>query len=144
MACAITWASCALTALLSLTLVAALASDAEGLLDEMKSRNPELMEQGVAESTLESLTWTIGITLLVWALASGILAVLAFNRRRWAAISLVVSAGLVALFCLAGSLVSPPLVVPGVLAAATAVLLLQPASQRWLSRRDTTRRGGMV
>ena len=60
------------------------------------------------------------IVCLVWALVSGVLAVLAFQRMRWAAVALVVSAGVVALFCLVGSLFSPPLVVPGVLAAATA------------------------
>lgn len=143
-ACVITWACCALTALLCLTLVAALVNDAEGLFAEMQRRNPDLGEQGVSDSTLRSVTWTIGLGCLVWALVSCVLAVLAFNRSRWAAIALVVSAGVVALFCLAGSLVSPPLVVPGVLAAAAAVLLLQPASQRWLGRRQAPRPGGMM
>ncbi len=143
-ACVITWTCCALTVLLSLTLVAALVSDAEGLFAEMQRRNPDLGDQAVSNSTLESLTWTIGIVCLVWALASATLAVLAFNRSRWAAIALVVSAGAVALFCLAGSLVSPPLVVPGVLAAVAAVLLLQPSSQRWLAGRQVPRPGGMM
>jgi hypothetical protein len=143
-ACAITWVCCALTALLSLTLITALVTDADGLFAELQRRNPELAEQGVSASTLESLTWTIAIGCLVWALASGVLAVLAFNRMRWAAVSLVASAGVVAVFCIAGSVVSPPLVVPGVLAAAAAVLLLQPSSQRWLARVEARQRGSMM
>ena len=46
---------------------------------------------------------------------------------RWARVALVVSAGAVAIACLAGSLISPVLAAPGVLAAITAVLLLRPA-----------------
>jgi hypothetical protein len=138
-ACAIAWVCCGLTAMLSLMVVAALLADAPGLFAEMQRRNPDLAEQGVSDSTIESLTWTLGVGCLVWALVSGVLAVLAFNRIRWAGIGLVVSAGAVALLCLAGSVVSPPLAVPGVLAAATAVLLLQPASQRWLARREASR-----
>jgi hypothetical protein len=143
-ACGITWACCGLTVLLSLTLVAALVTDAPGLFAEMSRRNPDLADQGVSDATLESITWTIAIGCLTWGLVSGVLAVLAFNRMRWAAIALIVSAGSVALLCLAGSVVSPPLVVPGVLAAATAVLLMQPASQRWLARREARRPTGMV
>lgn len=143
-ACTITWVCCALTALLSLMLVAVLVADAPGLFEEMHRRNPELSDQGVSDSTIESMTWTLGIGCLVWALSSAILAVLAFNRLRWAAIGLVVSAGSVALLCLAGSIVSPPLAVPGVLAAVSAVLLVQPASQRWLAGRSAPRPTGMM
>ena len=46
------------------------------------------------------------------------------------------SAGLVAVMCLGGSLVSPVLAVPGILAAATAVLLLQTRSHRWFTHRE--------
>jgi hypothetical protein len=143
-ACAITWFCCALTAILSVALVAALVTDADGLFVEMQRRNPDLGDQGVSDVTLESVTWTIAIGCLLWASASGVLAVLTFNRMRWAALALVVSAGTVALLCLAGSVVSPPLAVPGVLAAVTAVLLLQPSSQRWLARRGTPGPDGMM
>jgi hypothetical protein len=143
-ACAITWACCGLAALLSLILVAALIADAPGLFAEMQRRNPDLADQGVSDSTIESMTWTLGIGCLVWAVVSGVLAVLAFNRLRWAAIALVVSAGSVALLCLAGSVVSPALAVPGVLAAVAAVLLVQPASQRWLAQGEASRPTGMM
>jgi hypothetical protein len=143
-ACAITWVCCGLAAMLSLILVAALIADAPGLFAEMQRRNPELADQGVSDSTIESMTWTLAIGCLVWAVVSGVLAVLAFNRFRWAGIALVVSAGSVALLCLAGSVVSPPLAVPGVLAAVTAVLLVQPASQKWLARREAPRPTGMM
>ncbi len=135
-ACVITWACCAFAALMSLLLVAVLAADADGLLAEMHRQNPALADQGVSDGTLRSASWMTAIVCLLWSLASGLFAVLAFQRRRWAAIALVVSAGVVGLLCLAGALVSPPLAVPGILAVATAALLLQPSAQRWLKHRD--------
>lgn len=143
-ACVITWVCCAFTALLSILLVAVLAVDADGLFAEMQRQNPDLSDQSVSDATLRSATWTTAIVCLVWALVSGVLAVLAFQRMRWAAVALVVSAGVVALVCLAGSLLSPPLVVPGVLAAVTAGLLLQPSAQRWLARREAQRPTSMM
>jgi hypothetical protein len=138
-ACILTWACCALAALLSVLLVAVLVADADGLFAEMHRQNPEL-DQGVSDATLRSATWATAIVCLVWSVLSSVFAVLAFLRKRWAAIALIVSAGSVGVFCLAGSLVSPPLAVPGLLAAATAGLVLQPSVQRWLSRRDVPRR----
>ena len=135
-ACAITWACCALAALMSLLLVGVLTADPEGLIAEMHRQNPTLVDQGVSDGALRSASWVTAVVCLVWAVASGLLAVLAFQRRRWAAIALVISAAIVGLFCLVGSLLSPPLVVPGLLAAATVALLLQSSAQRWLGRRD--------
>jgi hypothetical protein len=137
-ACILTWACCALAALLSVLLVAVLVADADGLFAEMHRQNPEL-DQGVSDATLRSATWATAIVCLVWSVLSSVFAVLAFLRKRWAAIALIVSAGAVGVFCLAGSLVSPPLALPGLLAAATAGLLLQPSVQRWLVRRDPPR-----
>jgi hypothetical protein len=136
-ACAITWICCALTVFLAVLLVAVLVTDAEGLFAEMHRQNPDLADQGVSDATLRTATWVTAVVCLVWAVASSALALMAFLRKRWAAIGLVVSAAGVALFCLAGSLVSPPLALPGVLAAATVGLLLQPSVQRWLSRRES-------
>jgi ABC-type siderophore export system fused ATPase/permease subunit len=138
-ACAITWTCCAFTALMSLLLVGVLVADADALFAEMYRQNPSLADDGLSDATLKSMTWTIAIVCLLWAVLSSGLAVLAFQRVRWAATSLVVSAGLVALVCLAGSLVSPVLAVPGVLAAVVAVLLLQSGSQRWLARQGEHR-----
>jgi hypothetical protein len=119
---------------MALLLIGVLAADADGLFAEMHRQNPSLANQGVSESTLESATWATGVACLVWAVLSSALAVLAWNRRRWAGFGLAASAALVALVCLAASLVSPVLVVPGVLAAVTGVLLLQPGVQRWWAR----------
>jgi len=135
-ACAITWACCALATLMSLLLIGVLAADAEGLVAEMHRQNPHLVDQGVSDGALRSASWVTAVVCLVWAVGSGLLAVLAFQRRRWAAITLVVSAATVGVLCLVGSLVSPPLVVPGLLAASTVALLLQSSAQRWLGRRD--------
>jgi hypothetical protein len=138
-ACILTWVCCALAALLSVLLVAVLVADADELFAEMHRQNPELAGQGVTDATLRSATWVTAVVCLFWSLASSALAVLAFVRKRWAAIALIVSAGAVAMLCLAGSLVSPPLAIPGLLAAATAGLLLQPSVQRWLIRREPPR-----
>ena len=133
-ACVVTWACCALTALVAVLLVAVLAFDADGLFAEMHRQNPTLADQGISDATLESATWVSGVVCLLWSLVSGALAVGAFRRVRWAVVALIVSAGLVAVLCLGGSLLSPVLVVPGVLAALVGVLLLQPAVHRWLDR----------
>jgi len=135
-ACAITWACCALAALMSLLLVGVLTADPEGLIAEMHRQNPTLVDQGVSDGALRSASWVTAVVCLVWAVVSGLLAVLAFQRRRRAAIGLVISAAVVGLFCLVGSFLSPPLVIPGLLAAATVALLLQSSAQRWLGRRD--------
>ncbi len=135
-ACAITWVCCALAALMSLLLVGVLTADPEGLIAEMHRQNPTLVDQGVSDGALRSASWVTAVVCLVWAVVSGLLAVLTFQRRRWAAIGLVISAAIVGLFCLVGSFLSPPLVIPGLLAAATVALLLQSSAQRWLGRRD--------
>jgi hypothetical protein len=133
-ACVITWVCCAVAATFGLLLVLVMTVDADGLLTELHRQNPQL-GRDVSDATLRATAWVSGIVAVLWSVVSAGLAVLVFRRVRWAAYGLVASAGLVAVMCLAGSLVSPVLVVPGVLAAAAAVLLLQTSAQRWLSRR---------
>ncbi len=134
--CVITWVCCAVTSVFAILVVAVLAADADGLFAELHRQNPQLADQGVSDATLETATWVTAIVCVVWSLVSSGLAVLAFQRVRWAAYGLIVSAGLVALLCLAGSLVSPVLAVPGVLAAAAAVLMLRPGVHAWFARRE--------
>ena len=125
-ACVVTWATCALAALFAILMVAVLAADPEGLAAEMHRQNPSLADEGITDATLRTVAWVVGLGSLAWALVSSVLAVLAFQGVRWARVALVVSAGTVAIACLAGSLISPVLAAPGVLAALTAVLLLRP------------------
>ena len=73
----------------------------------MHRQNPTLVDQGVSDGALRSASWLTAVVCLVWALVSGLLAVLAFQRRRWAAIGLAISAAIVGLFCLVGSLSRP-------------------------------------
>ena len=134
-ACVITWTCCALTSVIGVLLLAVLAVDTDGLFAELHRQNPQL-GQDVSDAMLETVTWATAIVCVVWSMISSGLAVLAFRRVRWAAYGLIVSAGLVGLLCLAGSVASPVLVVPGVLAAAAAVLLLQGRAHRWFATRD--------
>ncbi len=134
-ACVITWACCAAAAMFGLLLLMVLAVDPAGLFTELHRQNPEL-SRDVSDSMLESTAWVSGIVSVLWSVVSAGLAVLVFRRVRWAAYGLIASAGLVAVLCLAASLVSPVLVLPGVLAAAAAVLLLQGRAHRWLSGRE--------
>ena len=134
-ACVITWACCAMASVIGVLLLAVLVVDTDGLFTELHRQNPQLGED-VSDALLETVTWATAIVCVVWSLASSGLAVLAFRRVRWAAYGLVVSAGLVAVLCLAGSVASPVLVVPGVLAAAAAVLLLQGRAHRWFTTRE--------
>ncbi|MEO6509784.1 MAG: hypothetical protein ABIO16_02250 [Nocardioides sp.] len=134
-ACVITWACCALAAMFGLLLVMVMTVDADGLFTELHRQNPQLT-QDVSDGMLEATAWVSGIVAVRWSVVSAGLAVLVFRRVRWAAYGLVASAGLVALMCLVGSVASPVLVLPGVLAAAAAVLLLQGPAHRWLSGRE--------
>jgi len=134
-ACVITWVCCALAALVGVLLMAVLALDTEGLFAELHRQNPQL-GQDVSDGTLETVTWVTGIVCVVWSATSSGLAVLAFRRVRWASYALIASAGLVAVMCLAGSFASPALALPGVLAAAVAVLLLQTRAHRWFARME--------
>jgi hypothetical protein len=131
-ACVITWVCCAVASVIGVLLLAVLAVDTDGLFTELHRQNPQLGED-VSDAMLETVTWVAAIVCVVWSLASSGLAVLAFRRVRWAAYGLAVSAGLVAVLCLAGSVASPVLAVPGVLAAAAAVLLLQGPAHRWFT-----------
>jgi hypothetical protein len=133
-ACVVTWATCALAGLFAILMIAVLAADPGGLVAEMHRQNPALADEGITDATLKTVAWVVGLGCLAWALVSSVLAVLAFQGVRWARIALVVSAGGVAIACIGGSLVSPVLAAPGVLAAFTAVLLLRPQVQRWFSR----------
>jgi hypothetical protein len=134
-ACVITWVCCSLASVIGVLLLAVLAVDTDGLFAELHRQNPQL-GQDVSDATLETVTWATAIVCVVWSLTSSGLAVLAFRRVRWAAYGLIVSAGLVAALCLAGSVASPVLAVPGVLAAAVAGLLLQGRAHRWLATRE--------
>ena len=133
-ACVITWVCCALASVIGVLLLAVLAVDTDGLFAELHRQNPQLGED-VSDAMLETVTWATAIVCVVWSMTSSGLAVLAFRRVRWAAYGLVVSAGLVAVLCLAGSVASPVLAVPGVLAATAAVLLLQGRAHRWFTTR---------
>jgi hypothetical protein len=134
-ACVITWSCCAVAALFGVLLVMVMAVDADGLLAELHRQNPQLARD-MSDSTLRTTAWASGVVALVWPLVSSGLAILAFQRIRWAAYGLVASAGLVAVLCLGGAIVSPVLVVPGALAATAAVLLLRAPAHRWYTRRQ--------
>jgi hypothetical protein len=134
-ACVITWVCCSTALLFGLLLVAVLVADADGLLEELHRQNPQLA-QDASDATIRATAWSVAVVVVFWSTLSGILAVLAFRRVRWSAYALVASAGTVAVVCLAGSLASPVLAVPGVLAAAAGVLLLQPSAHRWYARRE--------
>ena len=136
-ACAITWACCALAALMSLLLVGVLTADPEGLIAEMHRQNPTLVDQGVSDGALRSASWVTAVVCLVWAVVvrpargAGVPAA-ALGRHRAGHLGRRSSG------CSAWSApsLSPPLVIPGLLAAATVALLLQSSAQRWLGRRD--------
>jgi hypothetical protein len=134
-ACVITWVCCSTALLFGLLLVAVLVADADGLLEELHRQNPQLA-QDASDATIRATAWSVAVVVVFWSTLSGILAVLAFRRVRWSAYALVASAGTVAVVCLAGSLASPVLAVPGVLATAAGVLLLQSSAHRWYARRE--------
>jgi hypothetical protein len=124
-ACILTWVLAGLTAGLYTLVVAAVAVDRGAVLDLLHD-NASVRDANLNDNTLVALIVAVSAFLVLWCLAAGVLAVLAWRRQAWAWILLLVSAGAAAL---AGLLVLP-FSVAHVVGAATAFLLLLRAPVR--------------
>jgi hypothetical protein len=128
-ACILTWVLAGLTAGLYILVVAAVAVDRGAVLDLLHD-NPGVRDANLTDNALVALVVAVSAFLVLWCLAAGVLAVLAWRRQTWAWILLLVSAGAAAL---AGLLVLPFSVAHVVGAATAFLLLLRPPVRAWFA-----------
>jgi hypothetical protein len=128
-ACILTWVLAGLTGGLYTLVVAAVAVD-RGAVMNLLHDNPSVRDAGLNDNALVALVVAVSAVLVLWCLAAGVLAVLAWRRQTWAWILLLVSTGAAAL---AGLLVLPFAVAHVVGAATAFVLLLRAPVRSWFA-----------
>ena len=92
-ACIVTWVSSALVALGSLASMAVVLVDSDDLIGQLRDQNPQLKEQGITDGVVIGIVVATVVGLVLWSVAASVLAFLTLRRRRWAAITLLVSGG---------------------------------------------------
>lgn len=151
-ACVLTWVFSSLALLgVTVTLVA-LALDPDLLLDEVRDRDPELLDAAGGASRLIDSTFVLGIVVVVWSLAAVVVAVAAFLGRPWGRTLLAVSAALSGGLALVTSVGALPMLLPMVASAVALACLLRPESRAWYAAQRGPRgrvpgadpRGGMA
>jgi hypothetical protein len=132
-ACILTWVSSATTLVVLGVTVAALAADPD-MIEDARRQNADLANAGLTDTVLRNAVYATSAVVILWSLVAVLLAVLAWRRSRWAAIALVVSAGLAGGLCLLTLVGSFVLLVPLAACAATVALLLRPEARAWFRR----------
>ena len=131
-ACVLTWVfSLSALGLFAATLVV-LAAEPQQLVDEMHRQNPDLADQ-LSDSATRAVLYSVSGGFVLWSLAAAGLAVLVWRRVAWAAVLLMVSAGLAGAVCLVMVVGSFVMVVPLAACAAALALLLRSESRAWFS-----------
>jgi hypothetical protein len=133
-ACLLTWIfTVSAFGLFALVVVVMIVAP-DAVIDEAHRQNPDLADQDLSDAALRTATVVGSALVMVWSAAAGALAVLAWRRVRWAAVALLVSAGLAGGLCLLTVVGSLVLLVPLAACAATVALLLRSESRRWYVR----------
>jgi hypothetical protein len=132
-ACVLTWLTAAITFVVLGLTVAALVAD-PGMIDDARRQNADPADAGLSDTLLRNAVYVTSAVVMVWSAVAGLLAVLAWRRSRWAAIALVVSAGLAGGLCLLTLVGSLVLLAPLAASAATVALLLRPEARAWFRR----------
>ncbi len=132
-ACVLTWL-CSATAFVVLGVtIAALVAD-PGIIDDARRQNADLVDADLTDAVLRNAVYATAAVVMGWCAVAAVLAALAWRRVRWAAIALVVSAGVAGGLCLLTLVGSLALLLPLAACAATVALLLRPESRGWLRR----------
>lgn len=103
------------------------------MLDEVLRQQPELEDQGVTQSLLQTTTFVMGGIVIAWAATAIVLAFLTLARRRGAARGLLVSAALSAVLCVVGTFASLVLALPAFASIVTVAVLRRPDVRAWLA-----------
>ena len=127
----LTWVFSAFVAFVFLLVVLTILLDRDRLLEEIR-RTPTLTGAGFTTRQVLGFMWVLSAVSIVWSLGAMALAALAFRRVEVARVTLVVSAIVAGLVCLA----AVPVGWPGAVAAFTTVTLLSRRSTRdWFAGR---------
>ena len=133
-ACVMTWSLSGLAIVLMSLVVGLVAASPDTLWTEALRQRPELADQGFTRDDLVTATLVVGVVAIVWAMVAIVLASLVYHGSNGARVALVVSGCTAAVLCLLGTLSSPLLVLPLVVCAGGASLLLRPEAQAWCRR----------
>lgn len=136
-ACALAWTFCGLAVAGMSASVLVLVLSPDLVFDELRRQNPEFAEQGVTDAAIKSASYVSAMVVIVWSVATIVVAALVFRRVAWARVVLLVSAALAATFCLIATIGNFLLVVPLAACVATVVLLARPDVRAWYSRRGS-------
>lgn len=138
-ACVITWVFSGLALALSLLSLVAVAVAPSAVLDELRRQDPQFDQQGLSDSVIVGTLLVFSVLLVLWSVAGIVLGVLVLRRVGWARIALIVSAAMVAVFALLGSISSFVLIVPLVAGTLTISLLLRRETRAWFDARPPRR-----
>lgn len=113
--------------------VIVMAVSPDVLLDEVLRQQPDLEDQGVTQSMLQTTTFVMGGIVIAWAATAIVLAFLTLGRRRGAAQALLVSAVLSSVLCVVGTFASLVLALPAFASIVTVAVLRRPDVRAWLA-----------
>lgn len=119
-----------LSAVASMVLV---ATQPDLLMRELERQEPDLAAQGVTEQMLLTTTMAMGVVMVLWSLASIVLAIVMLRRKAWAAGLLSLSSVVVAGFCFLGAFATVALAVPALAGVAVFGLLRRPDVRAWFA-----------
>ncbi|WP_123222656.1 hypothetical protein [Nocardioides pocheonensis] len=126
-ACILTWVFSALTGGLYLLISVALLADRGGMLKLLKD-NPTVRDTKLTDDQLVAAIVTVGVLVVLWCLAAGVLAALVWRRHAWARTLLMVSIAV----AFSVELVGFPYTLLHLAAAVIAFrMLLRPVSRAW-------------
>jgi hypothetical protein len=129
-ACVLTWAFSAVTAVGYLLVIAALAVDRVGVVDVARD-NAGISDATVSDNQLVGIVLAVSSLFLVWCVLASLLAALCWRRHAWASVALLVSCGMATVF----AAVAVPYSALHVGASMAAfVLLLRPSVRAWFRR----------
>jgi hypothetical protein len=133
-ACLLTWAFSAVTLMILVVSVVALAKDGNRVIDEARRQNPDVASAGVSDHVLLIGGAVFLVLLVLWALAAVVVAWFVWKGREWARITLICSAALTAglgVVAVLTTFLSFPLLIAGGVAMR---LLLGRRAAEWCRR----------
>lgn len=130
-ACVMTWSLSGLViGLMSLTVGVAVAAP-DTMWREILRQQPQVADQGISRDEVFAAAQVLGIVGIAWAVVAIVLAALVYRGSNGARVALAVSGYAAAGLSLLGTLSSPLMLVPLLVCAGGASLLLRPESRAW-------------
>lgn len=133
-ACVLTWTFCGI-GIVGMGLSALVMFVAPDLVfDELARQNPELADQGMTDSAIQTATYVSTGLLIPWCVASIVFAALAFRGAAWARTGLVVSVATATALCLIATIANVLALLPLIACVVTLSLLVRPEVRAWFAR----------